>query len=159
MRLSKTFALLPALLSGCVSGALVRRTIVEAGGLINSPAAGTTVASGATFTSSYGVRNQCHSGYSPVNFYLLAGKPSTTDVSSSGTFTDPLFHFGNYLVPNFGLPAMSNPPPPPATFTMPDLEGVGDTEVHFAVVETFLGCPPDGHTEYGLSANALQYDA
>lgn len=149
-----------ALLTGCAHGALVRRVTVSGGGTIIAPGAGTTIASGAAFSVNYGVSDRCHGGYSPVSFYLLAEAPTTSDVTSTGALdVTPLFHFGDYLVPNFGesypqlfltiwlkpryplgLPPMTNPPPPPATFTMPEL-AIGDSEVYFTVVETFLGCP------------------
>ncbi|THH26788.1 hypothetical protein EUX98_g7400 [Antrodiella citrinella] len=157
MRFFSTVAfVLPVLLVGRSSGAIVRRASVRPGGTIVAPAAGTTITPNAPFSVHYENSNTCESGFSPVDYYLLSQDPTTASVNTStGTFDDPLFHFGNFLIPNFGLPAMSDPPPPPATFTVPDAVDVED-EVFFAVIETFLSCPPDGHTDFGLASDAVE---
>ncbi|THH19561.1 hypothetical protein EUX98_g8750 [Antrodiella citrinella] len=175
MRFFSTVAfVLPVLLAGRSNGAIVRRASVRPGGTIVAPAASTTITPNAPFSVQYENSNTCESGFSPVDFYLLSQDPTTASVNTStGTFDDPLFHFGNFLIPNFGglyldlpmrlcslsaptgLPAMSNPPPPPATFTVPDSVDA-EGEVFFAVIETFLSCPPDGHTDYGLASDVVE---
>ena len=89
-------------LSCCAKGALTPRAIISLGGTIDSPPVGTAITLGEAFNVSYEASNRCHSGYSPASFWLLAQEPNASDVTSDGAFLNPLFHFGDFLIPNFG---------------------------------------------------------
>ncbi|KAI0932786.1 hypothetical protein AcW2_001316 [Taiwanofungus camphoratus] len=145
-----------------------RQIIISAHGIIDAPSANTTIAPGATFAFEYSVANACESGYSPLTVWLLQQPPSDDDLTSDGVFAEGtyLYEFGKYLVPNFGLPAMSDPPPPPSNLSMPDFsspeEGslvFSNATFYFTVVETYRDCPPDIPLEYGMTSNPIVYNA
>ena len=103
MQLFSTLALiLPSLFAATINGAVVRRVPVKSRGLIISPASDTTIAPGETFAIDYSGTNSCHAGYSPVSFYLSSEAPTAADLTSDGELSGALFHFGDFLVPNFG---------------------------------------------------------
>ncbi|RPD58478.1 hypothetical protein L227DRAFT_612910 [Lentinus tigrinus ALCF2SS1-6] len=137
-----------------------RQQVVSAHGTTTEPVDGSTITPGSTFPFHYSDVNFCESGYSPIHIYLSTSAPTAVDVTTSGGLVDGSFDFdfGNFLIPNFGLPAMSMPPPPPGTLSAPTLDGVADgTELFLTVVETFLSCPPDGHTEFGFETTTVTY--
>ncbi|RDX43946.1 hypothetical protein OH76DRAFT_1487495 [Lentinus brumalis] len=137
-----------------------RQQVVSAHGTTTAPANGSTIVPGSTFPFHYSDSNFCESGYSLISVYLSTSAPTAADVTTSGGLVDGSFSFdfGNFLIPNFGLPPMTTPPPPPATLTAPTLSGIADgTELFFTVVETFRDCPPDGHIEYGLETTTVVY--
>jgi len=138
---------------------LIRRASVSSGGTISKPTVDSAAVAGSSIDFDYLNVNQCESGYSPISTWLLDHAPSTSEVTSSGTFAsgDFLATLGNFLIPNFGLPPMTTPPPPPSTLTVPTVSAP-DGPLFFAVIETFLSCPPDGHTQYGLSFVEVEYD-
>ncbi|KAH9927437.1 uncharacterized protein BXZ73DRAFT_90716 [Epithele typhae] len=130
-----------------------------ASGTTVEPTNGETIDPDTSFPFDYENANICHSGYSHISVYLSDSAPTSADISGgelvAGSF---IFKFGDWLIPNFGLPAMTNPPPPPSSLQMPELDSVADgTTLFFSVVETFGGCPPDGHTEYGLETTTVVY--
>ncbi|KAK7694148.1 hypothetical protein QCA50_001328 [Cerrena zonata] len=157
--LSKSFAI-TGLFAAFAFGSIVPRAIVSSGGTIVSPTSGSDATAGQSIPFHYFDRNKCESGYSLITVYLLDAAPTTLDVTDSGTFTNFVFSFGNFLIPNFGLPPMTSPTPPPPTLTIPDLgPSVPDGELFFSIIETFRDCPPDGHIEFGLSSTPIEYHA
>ncbi|KAF5353113.1 hypothetical protein D9758_008782 [Tetrapyrgos nigripes] len=129
-------------------------TLVEPTGL-------TTVLSGVDFSFDYLNSNWCHDGYSPISVWLTDYQPTGTDVNAtSGTFDEGKFtyFFGNFLIPNFGIPVLPGSTPPPPTLTMPDLSGqfsAGGT-LFLSVIETARDCPPGNvPPQYGLTEAAL----
>ncbi|KAI0802983.1 hypothetical protein BC629DRAFT_1591089 [Irpex lacteus] len=124
---------------------------------IIAPADGTPIQPGQTFSFQYSLNNWCEAGYTPLSLYLTQSPPTLADVDGSGKLETSIFHFGDFLYPNFGLPQMS-PGPPPSTFTMPTLnDSFLGTTIYFAAVQTEIQCPPDGHTEHGIDSNSIQY--
>ncbi|EKM51295.1 uncharacterized protein PHACADRAFT_151954 [Phanerochaete carnosa HHB-10118-sp] len=133
---------------------------LESPGSITAPANGTSVTAGQSFTFGVAVPEfgHCHPGYTPVNVYILASQPTTSDLNSTYGFSNYLYYFGDYLVNNFpgGLPNMGTPPP--STLTTPDLgESYSGQTVYLATIETIEGCPPDGFWEYAVDSTALSY--
>lgn len=136
-----------------------KRQVVSAHGTTVEPASDSSIAPGTSFPFSYEQANYCEAGYSPISVYLCSSPPTAVDVTTSGELTNGsfLFKFGDYLIPNFGMPRlrvffsvdscvhMSGLPqmntPPPATLTMPDVDEADGTTLYFAVVETFEYCP------------------
>ncbi|KAI0078999.1 hypothetical protein K474DRAFT_1706000 [Panus rudis PR-1116 ss-1] len=150
-------SLLTALPAALVAQAVViaRQSGVGSGGPIIAPTAGSTLAAGQEFPFEYGNTNICHSGYSQVHVYLTETVPAATDVNN-GELADPLYDFGLFTIANFGLPPFDNQVP--AALTAPELSGAPE-DIFLAVVETFLGCPPDGHSAWGLSSTPVEYQA
>ncbi len=162
MRFSKDLVLsLPILLASTLAqgSAVLRRSILP-GGPIVQPASNTTLTPGQPFDFNYTFRNSCESGYSTISVFLLENQPTPNDVTSFGNFTDFLYSYGNFMIPNFGgfmskylyqiihssmagLPPQNLPnfPPPPATLSAPTLAGEDGKEVYFVVVEWYSGCP------------------
>ncbi|KAH9947374.1 hypothetical protein B0H21DRAFT_692036 [Amylocystis lapponica] len=138
-----------------------RRQIISGShGTINSPLNGSAIVSGSTVEFAFASVNPCESGYEPLTVWLLPTPADNTTFTSAGAFAEGsyLYKFGEYLVPNFGLPAMSSPPPPPSTLVVPTLDGVADaSSIYFAVVETYEDCPPDIPDEYGLTSIPVVY--
>lgn len=86
-------------------GSILPRGRVFGGGTIVSPTSGSDAVAGQSIPFQYLDENgadACWSGYTTITVYLLAEPPSADDVSSSGTFTNFLYSFGNYTIPNFG---------------------------------------------------------
>lgn len=115
---STLILILPWLFAVTINGAVVRRVSIKSRGLIISPAVDTTITPGETFAIDYSGTNTCHSGYSPVSFYLSSEAPTAADLTSDGELSGALFHFGDFLVPNFGelrhpclAPNLSHQPP------------------------------------------------
>ncbi|EMD31579.1 hypothetical protein CERSUDRAFT_100249 [Gelatoporia subvermispora B] len=153
---------LAAVAFGAAQGAVSVKRQMESNhgtGDLATPADGTVISSGATYNFGYENVNGCESGYSPITVWILASPPVFADLNTTGEFnsSDCLFSYGEYLIPNFGLPAMSSPPPPPSTLEMPDL-GVPSGDVYLAVVESLIDCPPDIPLEYSLTFNTISYE-
>ncbi|THG97387.1 hypothetical protein EW026_g4605 [Hermanssonia centrifuga] len=162
MRFLQSSTIIPALFASyAFAGPLEKRLTVTDIDTIVVPADGSSITPGTPFTFQYQVDNWCEAGYTPLSVWLVANEPTGSDVNSTAQISDSLYYFGNWLILNFGLPAMTNPPPPPSTLTLPNAlpSEYDGTEVYIAVVQTSLSCPPDGHTEYGLASNNLQYSA
>ncbi|OCH92350.1 hypothetical protein OBBRIDRAFT_833477 [Obba rivulosa] len=155
---------LAALAFGTVQAAIpIAKRQMESGhgtGTLTEPADGTTISSGATYDFEYHNGNGCESGYSPITVWILDTAPVFADLNTTGEFSpgNYLFSYGEYLIPNFGLPPMSSPTPPPATLELPEL-GIPSGDVFIAVVESLLDCPPDIPIEYGLTYNTISYEA
>lgn len=158
--LLKSFAITGLLATFAAAGSIFPRAIVSSGGTIVSPTSNGNATAGQSTTFQYNNRNLCNSGYSLISVYLLETPPTNSDVTDSGTFTNFVYSFGNFLIPNFGmwwccwcwlvmstdvslgLPPMTNPPRPPSTLTVPDLgPSVPDSELFFSIIETFRDCP------------------
>ena len=163
-----TFAAASALalsfLSTGVAAAVAPRQIVESQhGTTVKPAGGATLTHGSTFAFSYTNQNLCHSGYTPISVYLSTSAPTSSDVTTSGGLASGsyVYHFGDYLIANFGqyftppVPTIlsqlltcpitglsTKGTPPPSTLTMPTVSGAtsGKT-LYFSVVETYRDCP------------------
>ncbi|KAI0697170.1 hypothetical protein BC835DRAFT_1270752 [Cytidiella melzeri] len=131
--------LLPAIVAVSASPALQGRADVL--NSIVAPADGTVIQPGETFSFQYTLDNWCEDGYTPVSVYLLQTAPTSSSLNSTGKYSQFVYHFGDYLYNNFGLPVMS-PGPPPSTLTMPTLDSsfVGQT-IYFATAQTENGCP------------------
>ncbi|KAI0761659.1 hypothetical protein BD413DRAFT_485507 [Trametes elegans] len=140
-----TLALSATSLGGAAASVLPakRQIVVPAHGTTVAPAEGSTILDGASFPFSYQNRNYCESGYSFISVYLSATPPAAADVTGGGELADGsfIYKFGDYLIPNFGLPAMSNPPPPPPTLLTPSLSVSDSSTLYLSVVETFRDCP------------------
>ncbi|KAI0085700.1 hypothetical protein BDY19DRAFT_996598 [Irpex rosettiformis] len=146
---------LPAIISVIASPTLQERDRVLTS--IVAPADATVIQPGQPFSFQYSLNNWCEAGYTPISLYLTQDPPTLSDVDGSGKLDQSIFHFGDFLYNNFGLPQMS-PFPPPSTFTMPTLDAsLLGTTIYFAAVQTELQCPPDGHTEHGIDSNSIQY--
>ncbi|KAK7694177.1 hypothetical protein QCA50_001357 [Cerrena zonata] len=152
------------LFAAFAAGSIIPRTIVGSGGTIVSPASFSDAPAGHSIPFRYitftNTNSRCHSGYTPIEVYLLDAPPTNSDVTDSGEFTNFIHHFGRFLIPIPGLPPMVDPPPPPSTLTIPDLgPSVHDGELFFSIIETIDGCVPDSHLEYGLSSTPIEYHA
>ncbi|PIL30851.1 hypothetical protein GSI_07019 [Ganoderma sinense ZZ0214-1] len=158
-----TFAAASALalsfLSTGVTAAVAPRQIVESQhGTTVQPASGSTLTPGAAFSFSYTNENLCHSGYTPISVYLSTSAPTSSDVTTSGGLADGSFvyHFGDYLIANFGLPTKETPPP--STLTFPTVNSAADGQtLYFSVVETYRDCPGGIPLEYGLETTTVVY--
>ncbi|KAJ3485812.1 hypothetical protein NLI96_g4691 [Meripilus lineatus] len=139
--------------------ALLARTTAINKPLISLPAEGSTIVSGKQFTFTYTVSDACYEAYSPFSVLLLANPPSGLSPSGALMDADVLFSFGNYTAPNFGLPPLQDTSPPPTALTTPVLTGMEGSQVYLAVIETIMGCPPNGQTTYALTANRVIYGA
>lgn len=170
MHFTQTFSLLAIALAVPVFASPAKRqgppgstVTLDSPGSITAPANGTSITAGQPFTFGVAVPefNHCHPGYTPVNVYILASQPTTSDLNSTYGFSDYLYYFGDYVVNNFpgrysmhlssiltkgltfspgGLPNMGTPPP--STLTAPDLgESYSGQAVYLATVETIEGCP------------------
>ncbi|KAL1952348.1 hypothetical protein VTO73DRAFT_1497 [Trametes versicolor] len=141
------------------AASLVKRQIViPTHGTTVAPADGSTITPGTSFPFNYEHANACESGYSPISVYLSTSPPTSSDVTNAGELADGsfVFHFGDYLIPNFGLPPMETPPP--ATLTAPTLDGVADgTTLYFSVVELYRDCPGHVPLEFGLETTTVNY--
>ncbi|KAI0666213.1 hypothetical protein C8Q78DRAFT_984575 [Trametes maxima] len=128
---------------GASHNAVKRQIVVPSHGTTVNPADGSTITPGASFPFTYQDRNFCESGYSLIWLYLSVEPPTSANVTTGGQLADGsfVFTFGDFLIPNFGLPAMQNPPPPPSTLTAPTLDIADDTTLYFSVVETYRDCP------------------
>lgn len=108
MRLSQVTLLLAAAVVGHCSPAKRQGPneplVVLSPGSITAPANGTHVEAGHTFT--LGIAdpvpewNHCHPGYTPVNLYLVADKPTVSSLNSTQQFSSYLHYYGQYLVNN-----------------------------------------------------------
>lgn len=90
------------LLVTLTSASIVPRAVSQ-GGTIVSPASDSDATAGQVIPFKYLNRNFCNSGYSLISVYLRDTPPTASDVTSSGTFTDFVHSFGNFLIPNFGM--------------------------------------------------------
>ncbi|KAI1789181.1 hypothetical protein LXA43DRAFT_893331 [Ganoderma leucocontextum] len=145
--------------TGCTAATLApRQIVVSAHGTTVEPASGSTLTPGSAFSFSYTNEDYCHSGYSPISVYLSTSAPTSADVTTSGGLVSGSFayHFGDYLIANFGLPTMGTPPP--STLTLPTLNGTVDgNTLYFSVVETYNDCPGGVPFEYGLETTTVVY--
>ncbi|THU96610.1 hypothetical protein K435DRAFT_839029 [Dendrothele bispora CBS 962.96] len=159
---SKTLALLTTFsvvtsIYGNILPVLERRQISSQHGTLNAPTNGVEVSSGGDFPFQYLDSNWCHDGYTPISVWLTDYEPTRTDVNTtSGTFDEGKFthFFGDFLVPNFGLPQLQGSTSPPSSLTLPDVSGsfVEGSELYLAVIETATDCPPGGvPPQYGLA--------
>ncbi|GBE83222.1 hypothetical protein BKA93DRAFT_725691 [Sparassis latifolia] len=153
-------------LAGHAASSPTKRQTIYNYGTIDEPVVGTAIAPGETFPFEFTSVNLCESGYNPVSVWLLAEPPSDETFAVSGNYGgfasgDYLYQFGDYLIPNFGLPPMNTPVP--SSLVMPDLSALGEgvysnATLYLAVVETYLDCPPDIPAEYGVTSNAIIYN-
>ncbi|KAI0344034.1 hypothetical protein BDW22DRAFT_1427684 [Trametopsis cervina] len=149
-------AIVPSILLVSGSPALQKRARLLSS--IVAPSAGSVINPGETFSFQYSLNNWCEGGYTPISLWLLQDAVTSSSLNSSEQFDQYIYHFGDYLYPNFGLPAMTHPPPPPATFTMPALDPSYEGQtIYFAAIQTENSCPPDGHLEYGVASTDIQY--
>lgn len=78
--------------------------VVLSPGSITAPANGTRVEAGHSFT--LGIADpvpewsHCHPGYTPVDLYLVADKPTVSSLNSTQQFSSYLHYYGEYLVNN-----------------------------------------------------------
>ncbi|KZT06494.1 uncharacterized protein LAESUDRAFT_759322 [Laetiporus sulphureus 93-53] len=161
--------MLSLLLYGSVTSLSIKRQIInEYAGSIVAPANYTGIAPGAAFDFDYDSVNVCESGYEPITVWLLEQAPSVDAMASDGTFEDGtyLYRFGEWLIPNFGLPAQQDPPPPPDNLTMPDFSSAAlgsyiftNATFYLTIVETYENCPGYIPYEYGVTANVIVYNA
>ncbi|EJF58489.1 hypothetical protein DICSQDRAFT_173001 [Dichomitus squalens LYAD-421 SS1] len=132
-------------------------------GVTVRPADGETVVAGAPFPFEYAPANACHDGYTPIGVYIGREAPSfEKDVQDNGHLRPGsfIFQFGDWLIPNFGLPPSQPPPPPPAIF-LPEFPNVANnTKLYLTVVETSIDCPPGPPAvspKYGLETTSVVY--
>ncbi|TFY68169.1 hypothetical protein EVJ58_g1173 [Rhodofomes roseus] len=171
---SAILALLPALsafvgqVNGVPTRLVKRQDVVSVHGTINEPAESAAIAPGATFDFDFESVNYCESGYEPITVYLFENEPDVSDMNADGSFPESayLYEFGEWLIPNFGLPAQQDPPPPPSNLTMPDFSQAStnaatysDATFYLTVVETYLDCPGDVAKEFGVTTNSIVYNA
>ncbi|KAI0731837.1 hypothetical protein C8Q72DRAFT_793673 [Fomitopsis betulina] len=166
------FTVLALALSALVSQAaalpttLMQRQIVAAvHGSISAPAQDAPIAPGEPFAFDFQSVNYCESGYEPVTVYLFENEPDVSQMNADGSFNETLYlyKFGQWLIPNFGLPAM-DPPPPPSNLTMPDFlttnaQTYSNVPFYLTVVETYLDCPGDIAKEFGVTTGSIVYNA
>ncbi|KAI0651406.1 hypothetical protein C8Q79DRAFT_996861 [Trametes meyenii] len=147
------------LTQGASLGATKRQIVDPEHGTTVNPTNGSTITAGASFPFTYQDRNFCESGYSLIWLYLSTSPPTSADVTSSGQLADGsfVFAFGDFLIPNFGLPAMQSPPPPPSTLIAPTLDVAGGTTLYFSVVETYRDCPGNIQLEFGVETTTVVY--
>lgn len=91
------------------AASLVKRQIViPTHGTTVAPADSSTITPKTMFSFNYENANACESGYSPISVYLSTSPPTSADVTNAGELVDGsfVFHFGDYLIPNFGERAM-----------------------------------------------------
>ncbi|KAJ7628514.1 hypothetical protein FB45DRAFT_694631, partial [Roridomyces roridus] len=124
------------------------RVIVSQHGTITQPTADSTtlpspLVPGTSFPFAYQDSNWCEGGYTPITVWLLDYAPTTGNLNATGQFTDALYSYGLFLIPNFGLkPLPGSAPPPPATLTIPEVpESAIGSPMYLAVVETANTCP------------------
>jgi hypothetical protein len=114
-------------------------------GTLAAPSSGLTIAEGSDFPFTFHDVNWCEDGYSPISVWLTDYAPAASNLNSTGQFPEGqyTYYFGEYLIPNFGLPPLEGNNPPPSTLTLPELESLakGD-KVYLSVVETGTNCPP-----------------
>lgn len=168
LRLSTLLALVPALTTSLAASVPLRRQdVVAAHGSISLPGTYDAIAPGATFNFGFDSVNYCESGYEPVTIWLLETPPTVEDMTTNGTFATGtyLFEFGEWLVPNFGLPEQ-DPPPPPSSLAMPDFSTqeygslfFSNATFYLTVVETYLDCPGNVPKEYGITSTPIIYNA
>lgn len=156
--------LFPALLvlAGSASSLPTKRQSIHDFGTITAPTSGVAIAPGQTFNFSFTSVNYCESGYEPLSVYLTAAAPSDETFAVDGAYGgfaegDYLYHFGDYLIPNFGLPPMETPVP--STLVMPDLSTLNytGTSPYIVAIETYESCPGDIPYEYGMTSNPIIY--
>ncbi|EJF58487.1 hypothetical protein DICSQDRAFT_110246 [Dichomitus squalens LYAD-421 SS1] len=149
-----------ALSVGATAASLKPRQIVDtAHGVTVQPSDGSVIVPGTAFPFDYENRNYCESGYSPISVYMSATAPTSANVTNDGTLADGsfVFHFGDFLIANFGLPPMETPPP--STLTPPTLSGIVDgMTLFFSVVETYRDCPGNIPLEFGLETTTVIYN-
>jgi len=145
-----------------------RQDVVPTHGDIDAPAQSASIAPGATFDFDFESVNYCESGYEPITVYLFANEPDVSDMNTDGSFPESayLYEFGQWLIPNFGLPPQQDPPPPPSNLTMPDFSQAStnaatysDATFYLSVVETYLDCPGDVAKEFGITTTSIVYNA
>ncbi|KAK7434638.1 hypothetical protein VKT23_020104 [Stygiomarasmius scandens] len=163
--LSKMLVTLTLAAVGVSAAALTipeRRQISSQHGTLVAPTTGDQVTSGGTVPFQYADSNWCHNGYTPIGVWLTDYQPTTADVNTTtGVFDEGKFahFFGNFLVPNFGLPVLTGSTPPPSSLTLPDMSGsfAEGSELFLAVVETANSCPPGVGVppQYGLTGTSL----
>ncbi|KIK58177.1 hypothetical protein GYMLUDRAFT_171421 [Collybiopsis luxurians FD-317 M1] len=136
-------------LTTCVAAApssIVARQVRSGNGAFSAPTSGLVVTQGSSFPFAFQDSNWCEDGYSPIAVWLTNYAPTTSNLNSTGQFPEGQYsyYFGQYLVPNFGLPAMTGSAPP-STLVLPELPDLTTgEEVYLAVVETGTNCPPVG---------------
>ncbi|CAK5268672.1 unnamed protein product [Mycena citricolor] len=133
-----------ALVAPLVSASVLPRSVSSKHGVINAPTAGTVVAAGSSFPFSYQDSNWCQSGYSPISVWLTDSAPTTASINATdGSLLSSKHYYGRFLIANFGLPSIGNPPPP-ASLTLPALPAsqLPGSSLYVVVVETGNGCPP-----------------
>ncbi|EPT00807.1 hypothetical protein FOMPIDRAFT_1121907 [Fomitopsis schrenkii] len=144
-----------------------RQFVVSAHGTIDAPAQDAAIAPGDAFDFDFESVNYCESGYEPITVYLFEDEPDVSQMNADGSFNETLYlyKFGQWLIPNFGLPAQQDPPPPPSNLTMPNLAQTtnartySDVQFYLTVVETYLDCPGDIAEEFGLTSTSIVYNA
>ncbi|KAJ6579383.1 hypothetical protein B0H10DRAFT_2198706 [Mycena sp. CBHHK59/15] len=97
--------------------------------------------SGESIAFGYANSNWCHGGYTPITVWLSESVP--TSLNSSGELPEGTYieYYGQFLIPNFGLPPL--PPTAPATITIPDISSYSSgSDLYVSVVETANTCPP-----------------
>ncbi|KAF7312028.1 hypothetical protein MIND_00214800 [Mycena indigotica] len=158
--------ILPALVStiALVNARVVQqRTVSSNHGTITSPSTGTLVSNvgGDAIPFAYSDSNWCHNGYSTTTAWLLDYEPTTANIdAATGLPSNPIYQFGTYLIPNFGLPPLSGSnPPPPSTLTTPALAPAyaSGRSLYLAVIETATACPPGVNIppQYGVTSVKL----
>ncbi|KAF5387495.1 hypothetical protein D9757_006510 [Collybiopsis confluens] len=140
-------------LAACVAAApsrMASRQVLSGHGTLSAPTSGLVVAQGSSFPFAFQDSNWCEDGYSTITVWLTENAPTASSLNgTTGQLLDGQFihYFGQYLIPNFGLPALSGTTPPPSTLVLPTLSSdvtTGD-EIYLAVVETGTNCPPGLH--------------
>ncbi|CCM05548.1 uncharacterized protein FIBRA_07775 [Fibroporia radiculosa] len=156
-----------ALVGHAASVPTKRQYVVPSHGSIVAPSGNASIVPGAIFDFDFDSINYCESGYEPITVWLLEQEPTDADVTSDGVFPNGtyLYNFGEWLIPNFGLPAEQTPPPPPSTLTMPDFSTAAfgglifsNATLYLAVIETYMDCPGYVAKEYGLSSTPIIYN-
>lgn len=81
-----------------------RQIVIPTHGTTVAPANGSTITPRTSFPFNYEHANACESGYSPISVYLSTSPPTSSDVTNAGELANGsfVFHFGDYLIPNFG---------------------------------------------------------
>ncbi|KAJ4478990.1 hypothetical protein J3R30DRAFT_2699246 [Lentinula aciculospora] len=138
-----TATILYSALSACT--APNPRQVRNGHGTLSAPSSGSIVSQGSSFPFEFQDSNWCEDGYSAITVWLTNYAPTTSSLNSTGQFPEGEYswYYGEYLIPNFGLPVLSGSTPPPSSLVLPESLNLspGD-EAYLAVVETGTNCPP-----------------